>query len=801
MTVVHNYLLRGLNAIYLQAPHIKTKDEFSFANYMFQWYRSLDAHHRGEEKHFFPAVDRLTDTTGYMDVNIEQHRAFHDGLEEFGDYIKSLVAKREKYNGHKVVSLIDNFGKSLHQHLEEEIPTILGLEKFGFEKIQPIEKVLIQEGQEVMGELGFFTGLPWFLTTMDGAFEGGIWANHPDDAVAQVLLSFCRHVAWWVHYDWWKFGACDGSGNLQPFKMTSRRRASDWEEQAPKDLDPEAEPVEENDDESDSEESVDENAGTEHYVSVGKSKLRGKDGVSLGPQYRGTRVSRNALNDDSNDDSDVFEDAKEKFDSNDEEFDDPETADLAADEAAAGDEDFEIASDNALGDSDDEKLDNFVFRGSSQPKDKKGGRSKRPTAADFISDEEEEDDDSEVDDDDEEDIDINEDSDEGGDDDDDDEEGSEGSDEDVMDGLEGSEEDEEEGSEDGFDDDESDEDSDDSDAKPRRNKGDARAEQRKLMNEGQKTLAATMTAAAQKDAEKGVAVREQRKTFDGLLNIRIRLQKALVATNSFAVVEAADDEEQNSEPYEAAEEAALKLLNTLDSFRASLLPAGLAQAGGKRKRGDFDASTPSGNIWEGIQEAEQRALKYRKTVLETWSAKTRSATVEVKSRKLINTQHSVVASIEEQLLNADRLVKRTRTPRSCAPAQVAQKVNEDADIYDDADFYQLLLKELVEQRTNVNGSTGAAAQPTVRWAAMKEAKTKKHVDRRASKGRKMRFNVHEKLQNLMAPEDRRSWEQDAVDRLFGTLFGQKLELGEQVSDDDMEDEVNAEEEGLRLFRS
>ncbi|GKT94084.1 transcription factor AATF/Che-1 [Colletotrichum tofieldiae] len=568
--------------------------------------------------------------------------------------------------------------------------------------------------------------------------------------------------------------------------MATRRRASDWEEKAPKDLDPEAEAVEESENESGSEESADENAGTEHYVTVSKSKLREKEGVSLGPQYRGARVSRDALNDSSNeDDSDVFEDAQEDLDSSGEEFDDPETADLAADEAAAGEDDLEISSDDALGDSDDEKLDGFIFRGSSQPKDKKGSRSKRPKAADFISDEEEEDDDDEDG--------------EGAELDDEDSEGSDGSDEDLMDGLEGSEEDDDEEPGSGEDEDEDSEgDSDVSDdEQPRRksSKSDARAEQRKLMNEGQKALAATISAAAQQDAQKGLAVREQRKTFDGLLNIRIRLQKALVATNSFSA---------SSEPYEAAEEAALKLLNTLDSFRASLLPAELAQqaAGAKRKRGEYDASTSNDAIWEGIQEAEQRASKYRKKVLETWSTKTRSANVEVKSRNLISTQTSVVASLEDQLLNADRLVKRTRTPRSCAPAQVARKVNEDPEIYDDADFYQLLLKELVAQRTSDTGN-GTAAQPTVRWAAMKEAKTKKHVDRRASKGRKMRFNVHEKLQNFMAPEDRRAWEQDAVDRLFGTLFGQKMELSEQAPDAEMEDdeEVDAEEAGLRLFRN
>ncbi|KAK2048088.1 TRAUB-domain-containing protein [Colletotrichum somersetense] len=597
---------------------------------------------------------------------------------------------------------------------------------------------------------------------------------------------------------------------------TTRRRASDWEEKTPKDLDPEAEPVEESENESGSEEAADENAGTEHYVTVGKSKLREKEGVSLGPQYRGARVSRDALNNSSDeDDSDVFEDAREDLDSNGEEFDDPETADLAADEAAAGDEDVEISSDNAFGDSDEEELHGFVSRNTSQSKDKKGGRSKRLKAADFISDEEEEEEGGEEDEDeDSEDAEL----------DDEDIEGSDGSDEDLLDDLEGSEDEDEDDAEmdSGEDDDEDEDSGEDSDAsdddQPRRrsSKADARAEQRKLMSEGQKALAATISAAVQQDARKGLAVREQRKTFDGLLNIRIRLQKALVATNSFSAVESrckdGDEEEeeegeQNSEPYEAAEEAALKLLNTLDSFRASLLPAELAKqaAGAKRKRGDYDASTSSEAIWEGIQEAEQRASKYRKKVLETWSAKTRSANVEVKSRNLISTQTSVVASLEDQLLNVDRLVKRTRTPRSCAPAQVARKVNEDPEVYDDADFYQLLLKELVEQRTSDTGGggSGAAAQPTVRWAAMKEAKTKKHVDRRASKGRKMRFNVHEKLQNFMAPEDRRAWEQDAIDRLFGTLFGQKMELSEQASDAEMEDDedVDAEEAGLRLFRN
>jgi len=156
------------------------------------------------------------------------------------------------------------------------------------------------------------------------------------------------------------------------------------------------------------------------------------------------------------------------------------------------------------------------------------------------------------------------------------------------------------------------------------------------------------------------------------------------------------------------------------------------------------------------------------------------------------------------LSNSERLVKRTKMPRSCAPVQAKAKVVEDADIFDDADFYQLLLKELVDQRmmdsSSTPGASGDGGRP-MQWTAVKEAKTKKNVDTKASKGRKMRFTVHEKLQNFMAPEDRNSWEQDAVDRFFGTLLGQKMNLGEDDEQMSDVDDAPLEEEGLMLFRS
>lgn len=562
------------------------------------------------------------------------------------------------------------------------------------------------------------------------------------------------------------------------------------------DYDPEAEPRIE-DGESDSDLSVDENAGTEHYVAVGSSKLRRKDPVSLGPKYSGTRVSRDALDQISDDEEDDEEEesasgSDDGFESAQEDFDDPDTADLERDQLEHEGEDAEIDSDDALGESDEERFEGFTFRGSSKPRQPtKGKKAKRPTAADFMDEEAEESEDEDgnpLDNGEEDEEDSEEDDDE-------DDDGSDldgfiddGDDSDMLDGEEASEGDEEEDSEDA-------DDSDAEDKKPAK-KG-KRGEIQSLMASGTQSVANAFATSIQKDVAKGQAVQQQRKAFDATLNIRIRLQKALVAVNSLSTL---DDTESQSEPYEAAEAAAIKLLNTIGDYRLGMQE----KAGQKRKR-DLEVDASSEDIWKSMLDLERPAVARRKAVLENWSKKVK-ATQAInsgisKGSKFVKVDEPLTMLLENQLQDPERLVKRTRIPRSCAPIQVSRKVNEDAAIYDDADFYQLLLKELVDQRTaDTSGAGGQAA--TIRYAAVKEAKNKKHVDTKASKGRKMRFNVHEKMQNFMAPEDRRAWEQQAIDRFFGTLFGQKMVLNEDASDDEMDDAiVTAEEEGLRLFRN
>ncbi|VUC34295.1 unnamed protein product [Clonostachys rosea] len=545
------------------------------------------------------------------------------------------------------------------------------------------------------------------------------------------------------------------------------------DEKIVKDYDPEADGRDVEDSGSDA--SGDERTGTEHYETVGKSKLRQKDSVFLGSEYRGSKVSRAALEDDDEEDEDEDEEDE------DEQYDDPELADLEVDEANASDS--EIESDDALAESDDERLKKFVFRGSSKPAKPSA---KRATAADYMSSSEDgEDATGGVDLDDDESSDEALDEDELGSD-----ESEDGNEDDGLEALADGLSDLGEYSEESEEEDPSDED--DENSEDGSSDGDNKVTKKKAAPGLASQVA---TSQQQSEVEKGVAIQQQRKVYDGLLNLRIRLQKALVAVNTFPVI---DESEPATEPYEAAEVAAIKLLNTISNMKHDFGNA--AQVGSKRKR-EIEISLSNDEIWEQLEEEERDLMKSRQDRLEKWSRRVQSVTVTTAPKGLGARNKTLISNLEDQLTDSDnRLVKKTRVPRSCAPAQAAKRVAEDEYIYDDADFYQLLLKELVEQRTVDTSGDQVNGVPSVMLTAAKDIKMRKNVDRKASKGRKMRFTVHEKLQNFMAPEDRRSWEQGAIDRFFVTLFGQQMELEENESEDEDMEEIEAQAEGLRLFQ-
>ncbi len=327
-----------------------------------------------------------------------------------------------------------------------------------------------------------------------------------------------------------------------------------------------------------------------------------------------------------------------------------------------------------------------------------------------------------------------------------------------------------------------------------------------ILANGTAAVASTLSAAADADAKKGKAVKQQYQTFDRLLDARMKLQKGLTATNG--LTEGNSTESDNALAFAKAEEAALNLWSTIESIRHSFLDAQASTSGTtgiseKRKRlAPATTETSITDLWGRTKSLESVNLPSRRTILDKWSSKARAATAlpAPKTHLIDRGQNSITSVLDTYLASeSDRLVAEA----SSAPSQTTQSS------YDDSTFYQSLLRDLIASRSatsnsTMNNATNDVVLPSATCFNTRGSKHK-NVDTKASKGRKVRYTVHEKLQNFAVEEERGTWEENARREFFGSLFGNRRVLDEDLDGTGEIDEdgmlIDGEAAALRLFRS
>lgn len=134
MTIVHNFILRGLNSIYLQCVNVgkngSKEDVDDFIGYSLQWSTMVSEHHDTEETDVFPSIEKVTGKPGLMEGNVSQHAAFHTGLEHYEEYLKGVQQGKEKYDGLRLKHIIEEFAAVLQEHLTDEIGTLVKLDEY-----------------------------------------------------------------------------------------------------------------------------------------------------------------------------------------------------------------------------------------------------------------------------------------------------------------------------------------------------------------------------------------------------------------------------------------------------------------------------------------------------------------------------------------------------------------------------------------------------------------------------------------------------------------------------------------------
>ncbi|KIK61575.1 hypothetical protein GYMLUDRAFT_42585 [Collybiopsis luxurians FD-317 M1] len=326
------------------------------------------------------------------------------------------------------------------------------------------------------------------------------------------------------------------------------------------------------------------------------------------------------------------------------------------------------------------------------------------------------------------------------------------------------------------------------------------------------------------DRKKGLAVSRQIGIWDSLLDARIRLQKSATASNTLPLSsELPRDDPQFQESLTKMLSEAVLLSEQLFGLQESLLEVNdsITHPARKRRKIETPESASHSDLTEYLDAASEDASHlehaYHPHLVQTlskWSSKIQAVAPSVllpanrnafsKDRQHLKT---AVQLVDENLSSHDKLLSRTQQWRGkgqrlgVEPGDRDDEQNIDTEIFDDTDFYQQLLRDVIDARDASGANDWMAIQ--------KQKKAKKKVDTKASKGRKLRFDIHEKLQNFMAPiHVKGTWHEEQIDELFSSLLGRGFEnaIDTQVDDilpgthtDDLERLPSGALEGFRVF--
>lgn len=232
-----------------------------------------------------------------------------------------------------------------------------------------------------------------------------------------------------------------------------------------------------------------------------------------------------------------------------------------------------------------------------------------------------------------------------------------------------------------------------------------------------------------------------------------------------------------------------------------MLPTNVSTAELTLKR-KFDETSVE-ELCETSEKFEHNFQPYRDEILTKWSDKVKAASGLPVNKKFKALNQSITHQLRENLADKDRLIQRAHTKRATFIVLGKNDLIDDRkeiidpEIFDDLDFYHPLLKDLVDRKL--------LDVPAESWRQMK---TKTNVkDTRASKGRKLRYQEHEKIQNFMAPVPSGTWHEEQIEyilcsetyesELFASLLGRRIVVDENEVEEPIETiELN---DGLRIF--
>ncbi|EPY53467.1 traub family protein [Schizosaccharomyces cryophilus OY26] len=315
----------------------------------------------------------------------------------------------------------------------------------------------------------------------------------------------------------------------------------------------------------------------------------------------------------------------------------------------------------------------------------------------------------------------------------------------------------------------------------------------KKMLHGEQKLSDKIRSSAVQDMQKGLALQEQMRLYDRVLDTRIRLQKGFSQAHAMSTSKEGQEQDSKIQDGETASEVSSEdvkkslmsfLQETMELRFDMMVDSGIEPRGLKRKAESEDVES----ISSAMNDLDNSLEEWKNNTLTKWHSRVQASQGITQSNKFKALNQNVVQQIDQTMLNKNDLIERSRFNRS-----ENSRKDPDPELYDDTEFYQSLLKDFINSRLADSGR-----DTNVRWVATKQQKQKReNVDTKASKGRKLRYHVHEKLQNFMVPVEVTSWPEEHIDDLFNSLLGQRIDMSENPKDEE-DAEKKQEEQELSL---
>jgi protein AATF/BFR2 len=263
--------------------------------------------------------------------------------------------------------------------------------------------------------------------------------------------------------------------------------------------------------------------------------------------------------------------------------------------------------------------------------------------------------------------------------------------------------------------------------------------------------------ASDKEVQKSQAAQSQAKIYSSLVECRILLQRSMTSTN--------DENDHNKKQKKQKKEESQESVQQCNQLLTQLL-----EARQKLLQGDAKKEEPDVDYAELV--SKQHNTEEEQELLQSEYEKCRDEWKHVFNRRHRGVQLHAPQQVPTKFGNSSSILDASfwQQVESTVQYETLRRQREDNDDknnkFDDSKVYQHLLKDFV-----TSNSSRTTVEASAAHRLRQKSSAKKDVDRRASKGRKIRYTPLPKLANFCFPQSRPASSNLDEDEWFRSLLG------------------------------